>query len=154
MSNLVYVLLLELNFGNKLRNTNFGSLIRFCWNHCIAITCAFKIGGVYMSISRPVKWNAMTSILNIMASNYQSEFQFCLRDQSETYLCGISWRNKKSFWQIWDICSVYNSSKPTRERVQICIKFIKKRIGKEKNSAWDLSLYPYNCISLEKTCEP
>ena len=24
-------------------------------NHCIAITCVFKLGGVYMSISRPVK---------------------------------------------------------------------------------------------------
>ena len=70
-----------------------------------------------MSISRPVKWNATTSILNIMALNYQSEFHFCLREQSETHLCGISWRNKISFLQIWDICSVYHSLKPTRERV-------------------------------------
>ena len=60
---------------------NFGSIIRFYWNHCIAITCVFKLGGVSMSILRRVKWNATTSILSIMASNYQSEFHFCLRDR-------------------------------------------------------------------------
>ena len=66
---------------------NFRSLIRFYWNHCITIKCVFKLGGVYMSISCRVKWNATTSILNIMASNYRSEFHFCLRDQSETHFC-------------------------------------------------------------------
>ena len=35
-----------------------------------------------MSISRQVKWNATTSILNIMTSNYRSEFHFCYRDQT------------------------------------------------------------------------
>ena len=64
---------------------NFGPLIRFYWNHCIAVTCAFKLGGVYMSISRRVKCNATTSILNIMAPNYRSEFYFCLRDWSEDF---------------------------------------------------------------------
>ena len=66
---------------------NFRSLIRFYWNHCITITCVFKLGGVYMSISHQVKWNATASILNIMASNYRSEFHFCLRDQTETHFC-------------------------------------------------------------------
>ena len=76
---------------------NFGSLIRFYWNHCIAITCVFKLGGVYMSISRRVKWNSTASILNIMSWNYRSEFcfclgewneiHFCLRDRSETHFC-------------------------------------------------------------------
>ena len=60
---------------------NFGSLIIFYWNHCIAISCVFKLGGVYMSISHRVKWNATTSILNIMTSNCRSEFHFCLRDR-------------------------------------------------------------------------
>ena len=36
-----------------------------------------------MSISRRVMWNAANSILNIMASNYRNEFDFCLRDRSE-----------------------------------------------------------------------
>ena len=40
-----------------------------------------------MNISRRVKWNATASILNIMASNCQSEFHFCLVDRSETYFC-------------------------------------------------------------------
>ena len=35
-----------------------------------------------MSISRQVKWNATTSILNIMTSNYRSEFHFCYRDRT------------------------------------------------------------------------
>ena len=30
---------------------------------------------------------------------------------------------------------------------------LKKRIRNEKISAWDLNLYPYNCISLKKTCK-
>ena len=64
---------------------NFGSLIRFYWNYYIAVTCIFKLGGVYMSISRRVKWNATTSVLNIMASNYRSEFHFCLRNRSEDF---------------------------------------------------------------------
>ena len=66
---------------------NFGSLIRFYWNHCIVITCVFKLDGVYVSISLRVKWNATTSILNIMDSNYQSDFHFCHRDRSETHFC-------------------------------------------------------------------
>ena len=40
-----------------------------------------------MSISHRVKWNATTSMLKIMISNYQSEIFFCLRDQSETQFC-------------------------------------------------------------------
>ena len=66
---------------------NSGSLIKFYWRHFIAITYVFKIGGIYMSISCRMKWNATTSILNIMTSNYLSEFHFCLRDQSETHFC-------------------------------------------------------------------
>ena len=64
---------------------NFRSLIRFNWNHCIAITCIFKLGGVCMSISRLMKWNVTTSTLNIIASNYRSEFHFCLRGRSEIH---------------------------------------------------------------------
>ena len=64
---------------------NYGSLIRFYWNHCIAIMCVFKLDGGYMSISRRVKWNATSSICNIMASNYRSEFHFYLRDRSEDF---------------------------------------------------------------------
>ena len=78
---------------------NFGSLIRFYWSHFIAITCVFKIGGIYMSISRRMKWNATTSVLNIMTSNYLSELHFCIKDQSETYFC-LRDRSKDFFTQI------------------------------------------------------
>ena len=40
-----------------------------------------------MSISHRMKWNATTSMLNIMISNYRSEILFCLSDQSETHFC-------------------------------------------------------------------
>ena len=54
---------------------NLWSLIRFYWNHCIAITCVFKLGSVYMSISRLVT-------LNATASNYRRGFHFCLWKRS------------------------------------------------------------------------
>ena len=157
---------------------NFGSLIRFYWNHCIAITCVFKLGGVYMSISRRVKWNATTSILNIMASNYRSEFHFCFRDWSETHFC-LSDQSETHFGSLkpwyWELKSLHFTSPDVRcsfkrrlspfnyilETIalylHVFLVFLHSRIKgirNEKNSAWDLNLYPYNCISLEKTCEP
>ena len=52
----------------------------------------------------------------------------------------LAWRNKTSFWRILDICLVYHSSKPTRERVQICTKFIKKRHKRQKKFSIRLEL--------------
>ena len=84
------------NKGLQKSVMNFGSLIRFYWSHCIAVTCVFKLGGVYMTISRRMKWNATTSVLNIMASAYRSEFQFCLRDQRETHFGSL----KPWYWEL------------------------------------------------------
>ena len=81
---------------------NFWSLIRFYWNHCIAITCVFKLGGVYMSISRRVK-------LNATASNYRRGFHFCLWERSciSKWPLMLAWKMTVSSQDLLEIAVIF-----------------------------------------------
>ena len=153
----------------------------FTWASHAVKWSEVKCNGVQFSISwRQTTEKSFTSILETdekLKSVLGTDIPVALATEKETEVCNVVIGNSVSLVDITESDQINKDAKfldeikfffdgheisaqftTARNQLENACRSarnsLKKRRRNTKNEAWDLKLYPYKCISLEKTCEP